>query len=254
MSKRGSREVWSSGANWRSAHDYRALLRADRRAFAWEWIRRHPPYRAAWRERHRPPTAFGLLAYEDPHRATPDARPIWSADTDPRVLGSNPLAKRGQDTDLFDVRLVASKVSIAIEDNVEHWLISDGLWMVRLDLLDGTLLGGPTLLEHRLVGFDSAEAKISVLRQLSALAHRGDLPPSLRPREIRAPRWVLELRAADALAVGASQQEMARCFFGTMVVGKNWRVENASYRLRIRRLVRLARKYLDDPFQGPWFR
>lgn len=126
--------------------------------------------------------------------------------------------------------------------------------MVRLDLLDGTLLGGPTLLEHRLVGFDSAEAKISVLRQLSALAHRGDLPPSLRPREIRAPRWVLELRTADALAVGASQQEMARSFFGTMVIGNNWRVENASYRLRIRRLVRLARKYLDDPFQGPWFR
>lgn len=255
MSKHGSRETWLSGANWRSAHDYRALLRADRRAFAWEWIRRHPPYRAAWKDRHRPSTAFGLLAYEDPRSATPDARPIWSAETDPRVLGSKPLSRVGQDTDLFDVRLVASLVSIAIDDDdVEHWLISDGHWMVRLDILDGTLLGGPILLEHRLVGFDSAEASISALRQLTALAHRGDLPLSLRPRETRAPRWILELRTADALAVGASQQEIARCFFGPAIIDRHWRVENASYRLRIRRLVRLARKYLDDPFQGPWFR
>lgn len=241
--------------NWRSARDYRALLLADRRAFAWEWLRRHPPYLAAWRNPRAPPTDFGLLAYENPARATPDARPIWTRDTDPQVIGSTPIQHRACAGDLFDVRQVANHVSVVVDECAgEHWLLSDGHWMVRLDIQDGTLLGGPVILAHHLTGFESAVSKFTAVRQLGALARFQDLPASLRPREVRAPRWVLELRTADALAAGASQQEMARHFFGTAICASRWRLENASYRSRIRRLVRLARTYLDDPFHGPWFR
>lgn len=241
--------------NWRLARDYRALLFADRRAFAWEWLRRHPPYLAAWRNPRAPPTDFGLLAYEDPARATPDARPIWTQDTDPQVISSIPISRSPRAGDLFDVRHVASHVSVVVNQcDSEHWLLSDGHWMVRLDIQNGTLLGGPVLLEHHLAGLDSAVPKIAAVRQLGALARFHNLPASLMPRERRAPRWVLELRTADALAAGASQQDMARQFFGRAVSGARWRLESASYRSRIRRLVRLARQYVDDPFHGPWFR
>lgn len=139
------------------------------------------------------------------------------------------------------------------EQDVEHWLLTDGQWVVRLDLHDGTLLGGPVVLQHQMIGFSSAEPKIATLRQLGALASLGQLPVALRPREARAARWVLELRTADAMINGATQQEMARAFYGSLVESARWRTENASYRLRIQRLVRIARRHLANPLGGPWF-
>lgn len=255
MANIGAPDGSPSGTNWQSAGPYRALLQADRRAFAWEWLRRHLPYRAAWRDRFVPPTEFGLLAYEDPDRATPDARPIWTNEADPQVLKSKPRSGCLRAGDMFDIRCFADLVAVAVDESgTEHWLLSDGQWMVRLDLHDGTMLGGPVLLEHHLVGFETAAPKLAALRQLGALAHHGDLPPSLCPRERRAPRWILELRTADALAAGATQQDLARIFFGAAIADARWRSESDSYRLRVRRLVRIANIYLDAPFRGPWFR
>lgn len=255
MSKVRARDMAPAGRNWRSASNYKALLHADRRGFAWEWLRRHEPYRLAWVSRARPPTEFGLLAYEDPDHALPGARPIWSLSTDPSVLSSRPVSSVSQaKADLFDIRTLAKFVSVEIDDrDVEHWLLTDGLWVVRLDLHDGTLLGGPALLEYDIRGFLGAEPKLLTLRQLGVLADRGQIPAALRPREARAVRWILELRTADAIAHRVTYQEMARVFFGSSVPTERWRTDNSSYRLRIQRLVRAAKRKLDDPFSGPWF-
>ncbi len=155
-----------------------------------------------------------MLAYVDPTQTVPDARPIWASDIDARILDSRPSAPIGNKADQFDIRNLARYVSIAVDaEGIEHWLLSDGLWQVRLDIRDGTLLGGPVLLEHVLPGLETAARQMHTLRQLIALAQRGHLPPTLRPREARAPRWILELRTADALASRASYQEIARSFF-----------------------------------------
>lgn len=254
MSKRSPFVSTNSTENWRSGAPYTALMRADRRSFAWEWLRRHRPYRRAWEERHLPPAAFGLLAFEDPDRPTPLARPIWTRERDPRVIDSGPASRTDRSDDLIDIRAFADIVTVEIDEHdAEHWLLSDGHWAVRLALHDGTLLAGPALLEHRLVGLASAAPKIQALRQLIALARDGDMPASLRPREVRAPRWILELRTADGLAAGASQQKLARAFFGTAISDRDWRTRSAPYRLRVQRLVRAARQRLADPLGGPWF-
>jgi hypothetical protein len=239
---------------WRSAARYKALLLADRRSFAWEWLRRTDSYRKNWLDRSLPPAAFGLLAYEDPDLATPDARPIWAPDADPRVLDSEGRDEAAGPADMLDVRALSDFVSVEVgAAGTEHWLLSDGYWAVRLDLHDGTLLGGPLLLEHRLRGLRGAEPRMHALERLVALASEGEMPARLRPRERRAPRWILELRTADALAAGASQQDMARAFFGTAIAEARWRLESGSYRLRVQRLIRAARRHLADPFSGPWF-
>jgi hypothetical protein len=254
MSKCGSSNDVPSPVDWRTASHYSALLKADRRAFAWEWLRRHAPYRNAWVRRDVAPSRFGLLAYEDPDHATPDARPIWNMHTDSHVIESWPKARNASRHNSLDIRAFADFVTVEVDENdIEHWLLSDGRWIVRLDLHEGTLLGGPVLLEHRFAGFEDAEPKLDALKRLSALARRGAVPPSLLPRERRAPRWVLELRTADALAAGATQQDIARAFFGS-AIDDGWRSANDSYRLRVRRLVRAARANLQDPFSGPWLR
>lgn len=155
---------------------------------------------------------------------------------------------------MLDIRGLARFVSVEIDEmDVEHWLLTDGHWIVRLDLYDGTLLGGPVHLRHYLQGFDSTEPRIRALRQLGALANRGQLPAALQPREARAARGVLELRTADAIVSGATQQEMARAFYGSVIASERWRLDSQSYRLRIQRLTRSAKRNLDNPFGGPWF-
>lgn len=244
----------ATAAVWRSAAHYAPLIHADRRSFAWEWLRRHPPYRTAWQTQSLPPSVFGLIAYVDPDKMVPHARPIWMPELDGRVLDSRPSAKHGACRDRLDIRDLARYVSIEVDaSGTEHWLLSDGHWLVRLDISSGTLLGGPVLLEYRLTGLEAAAQQAHTLRQLIALAKNGAMPRALCPREVRALRWIMELRTADAKADGASHLDVARCFFGHAIEDEKRRFESSSYRIRVQRLVRKARQYLDDPFSGPWF-
>lgn len=245
-------------AEWRSADDYAELLFCDRRAFAWEWLRRSPTYRQLWAERDEVAAddlaELGLLGWVDPSEPAPLARPIWSRALDKRVLLGRPADEACAPEDLFDIRSVAPLVTVEIDRaHAEHWLLSDGHWAIRLDLHEGTLLGGPILVEHRVTGLASARPKLEALRQFVVLAETGRLPATMMPRERRAAQWIAELRTADALVDGASQQDIARALFGGAISPSRWRLESASYRLRVQRLTRIARERLGDPLSGPWF-
>lgn len=104
-----------------------------------------------------------------------------------------------------------------------------------------------------MTGLASTRPKIEALRQFILLARKGRLPASLLPRERRAAQWILELRAGDALLEGAPQQAIPRTLFRHAIAPDRWRIESASYRLRVQRLVRVARRYLAAPLSGPWF-
>lgn len=187
----------------------------DRRAFAWEWLRRSPLYRRLWRRRAGLPSEAlaetGLLAWVDPTVPAPDARPIWSIERDPHVLSGRPASGESAADDLFDIRSVARFVSVAVDvSHREHWLLSDGCWAIRLDLHDGTLLGGPILVEHRITGLVSARPKLEALRQFVLLAQKGDLPASMMPRERKAAQWILELRSRRGHQ-GAGAGRSGRC-------------------------------------------
>jgi hypothetical protein len=243
---------------WLAADGYAPLRRCDRRAFAWEWLRRSPAYRRLWNARaDLPPDApmrVGLLAWADPGLIWPEARPIWNIGMDPKVVDARPATGAAHANELFDILSLAPFLSVEVDtDHVEHWLFSDGHWVIRLDVHDGTLLGGPMLLEYRLSGRKSAKSKLEALHHLLALSEQGMLPSSLVPRERRADQWILELRVADALQAGASQQEMARVLFNDAIAPRRWRSDSSSYRLRIQRLVRIARHRLSNPLSGPWF-
>ncbi|MBO9695945.1 MAG: DUF2285 domain-containing protein [Sphingopyxis sp.] len=242
-------------ADWSRSDSYAVLLGCDRRAFAWEWMRRSPAYRRAWAQGVGDPGEFGLVSFADPALAVAEARPMWASAIDPSVLDSIVAGHAATPGDGFDIRDLARFVSVDIgeDDNTEHWLLSNGRWVIRLAVHDGTLLGGPLLLEHHLRGMAAAEPKLHALRRLVALSRHGRLPAGLRPKETRAPRWIMELQTADAMAAGANQQDIARALFGHAIAGSRWRIENGSYRLRVQRLVRAARRNLRAPLSGPWF-
>lgn len=233
--------------DWRDAAAYAPLLEADRSIVAWEWLRREPSYREAAlrspRQRGTPAAAaWGLVAFEDPDLAAPAARPVWTAEADASVLTALACeCSSGRDT-LDLERFGAMSTIVAISDRREHLLISDGLRLIRLDVLAGTLTQGPAELRYLLSGLGSAEKPLLTLRRFLALARTGRFSRSLHPREPRARRWALILRVHDALRAEADQREIARVLLSRDAGEPRWRSQAPSLRSRAQRLVREARR------------
>jgi hypothetical protein len=166
---------------------------------------------------------------------------VWSGAAHVPVLEA--LANgSGLAFDSFDVgQFEALSMIIGAPNGREHLLISDGFRTIRLDVLAGSLLQGPTQLSFLLSGLVSAEPPLLTLRRLLALARSGGFSPSLHPREPRARRWVLMLRGNDALEAGADQRQIAEVLLSTDARETRWRSRVPSLRSQVQRLVRSAR-------------
>lgn len=240
-------------ADWRDAAAYTPLLAADRSVFAWEWLRRDPGYRAAaeralgrtsrlpsgeWLDSQR----WGLHAFEPPHLAALAARPIWRREVYPYVLQAA-AAEGGRSRDRLDLERLKRLVTLVGGDSgSEHLLLSDGRSTIRIDIDAGTVREGPSLLVYRLSGLTGLKEPLLVLRQLLALWRAGEFSPGLHPRERRAARWILILRAHDALVARMGQREIAGRLLGPEAAERRWRLEAPSLRSRVQRLVREARR------------
>lgn len=233
--------------DWRDAKAYEPLLRADRSLFAWEWLRRHPDYRddavgalCGGGGGGEQPERWGLHAFECPTLAVPNARPVWRAEHHPDALAVEAGPPNGDD-DFHLERLAASSSLVTASDGREHLLISDGLRSIRIDVCAGTLRQGPARLHYRLAGMAAAERPLLTLRRLLAIWRTGRFSATLHPPETRARRFILMLRAHDAVASGATQRQIAAELLGCRAAPHRWRVEEASRRLQVQRLVRGAR-------------
>lgn len=239
-------------ADWRDAAAYAQLLQADRSVFAWEWLRRDPAYRAATERAFERASVsasgegpeaerWGLHAFEAPGCGAPAARPIWCAEIHPYVLEVD-AAPASDACDSFELaRLRGMTTLVAAAGRPEHLLISDGLRTIRVDVLSGSLRNGPVRLQYRLSGFGTAERPLLTLRRLLALWRTGRFAAALHPVEARAGRFVLMLRAWDAITSGATQRELATELLSAEAGDARWRVNAPTIRSRVQRLVRNAR-------------
>lgn len=251
-----------SDASWRQDEAYQYLYAAERPMFAWEWLRRTEQYRHAWArarhstaaDRHRSAHLFGLADLVPPTQSAAEARPVWLIERDPHVLVAAVAGSEAQSEDRLDIRLLGDRLLVILDErDVEHWRLEIGGRAIRIDVHEGTLLGGPTLLTFLMTGLASLGPKLTTLDHLV-----GNGPASKRSANVtrarRAARWIGELRTADALADGAVQHEIARVLYATAVPPDLWRRQGDSYRSRVKRLVRIARSRLRDPLTADWFR
>ncbi len=238
--------------DWRDAAAYQSLFEADRSLIAWEWLRRDPLYRVAAIEEGRTNRAvrtfavraeeFGLVAFEPPDLAVPMARPLWDSSVHPFVLVAA-RGVRGSDADMFNLENFKHLARLLVLGSSEHLLFCDGSRTVRLDGPAGTFSRGPAKLVYSIHGVRSADASIVALRRFLALARTTSFARSLHHREARARRWVLMLRAADALAANANQREIAQVLFSRSAGQCQWRSRDPSLRSQAQRLVRAARRF-----------
>jgi hypothetical protein len=239
-----------SGPEWRDSAAYAPLLDADRPLIAWEWLRRDPRYVEAAAEalpsRGGAPdpaaAQFGLVRFEPPQLGLPEARPLWTAHVYPYVLKVT-RGGEGVAGDAFDLERFAPMATRVEEKHGEHLLLCDGLHAVRLDGAPGTFATGRARLRYLLDGITTAQPPLLTLRRLLALCTTGNFSRSLHPREPRARRWVLMLRAHDALADGADQREIARELLSRTAGEPRWRTREPSVRSQAQRLVRSARRF-----------
>ncbi len=243
----------SSWPDWRDQAAYASLLNADRSLFAWEWLRRDPEYRAAAeaalsegaRTRQAPSGAerFGLVAFEAPDLTVPEARPMWRSDVYRFVLPVDVRRGAVPAGDTIDVARMSDLARILADGGAEHLLLSDGLRSIRLDGPSGAFTSGPVCLRYSIEGLMAAEAPLLALRRILALCRTGRFSRSLHPREVRARRWILMLRAYDGLIAGADQRQIAEQLFSNSVVEPHWRSRESCVRSQAQRLVRSARQF-----------
>ena len=236
--------------DWRDPAAYAPLLEADRSLFAWEWLRRNAAYRLAAEQAlsagygdslpSDAPGDFGLVAFEPPHLAVPHARPVWRSDAHRYVLSAE-IGATKQARDLFDPDRLCGASRVIPGDRREHLLLSDGLRTVRVDGVPGTFTSGPVSLRYKIEGLASAEPALLTLRRFLAFCRAGGFSRSLHRRETRARRWILMLRASDALAAGADQRAIAAELLSPSAGKPHWRVHQPSVRSQVQRLVRSAR-------------
>jgi hypothetical protein len=164
---------------------------------------------------------------------------MWRADVHDLVLGAV-AAKTAAPADLLDLAGFGHLATVLADKAGEHLLLSDGLRCIRVDIRSGTIRDGPALLHYRIVGLDSAQGPSLTLRRLLALCSSGRFSAGLHPPEARARRFIMLLRAHDALAAGASQREIAEVLLSAEAQGRRWRVTAPSLRSRAQRLARGA--------------
>lgn len=225
-------------ADWRDGSAYEWLDTCGRPAFAWEWLRRRPDYQAATEGKGEATPYFGLRNRPPFEADAREACPIWTATVDPCLLIATAQTCSTRDCN-FDLGRVREGWTLIVGADGEHWLFGTAARPLRLDIVSGSLCGGPVALTAHVARLDAAA--LVALSRLIALARDGRWRRSHFPAERRARRWSQVLRVHDALLTGASQRDIADALFGTAGIA-NWRINAAPWRRRSQRLVEAARR------------
>jgi len=156
--------------------------------------------------------------------------PVWSARVDPAVLAVHASTCGHDAPQVLD--LAGHPARIALSATCEHLRIPYGNEAIRLDVVSGTALAGPVMIEPAVRLGDTLPDQLGAVRRLDAFL-RGAVP--MVQAEPRLERLVLGLRVIDARRDGASLRDIAHGLFGC-----DWPGDGDCIKSRVRRLVALS--------------
>jgi hypothetical protein len=148
------------------------------------------------------------------------------------VLNVRALPRRATATDgerhAFDLRRLSAQVVVG--SSSEHVRIDHAGMVIRLDIIEGTLLNGAVSLRFELAYDQHLPAQLSALREFDRLF--AGVPESLGGNA-RLAEMLFALRAFDARAAGASLRSVADMLLGN----GEWPGDGEHRKSRVRRLV-----------------
>ena len=244
--------------DWCDPQSYAYTRTLTRDAWAWEFLRRNPDYRAAWAHvvgqvRRLPAPAarrFGLVTLEDPDRTSVEARCLWLPDTSSLVLpvwaahrhATAAAARR-------DLSALCARAAVHVTDGaVQHMLFAEEGRRLQL-LVQGEMLFGPVVLTTDcLVAPAALGRRLLLLRRLSDVMAQGHLVPALYPPAPRARRMSTVLRALDGWLAQAPRRTIAHVVFDDEDVDAEWSRSTGSMKQAVRRAIQHGRRLMQGGY------
>ena len=155
--------------------------------------------------------------------------PIWSAGVDPHVLKVRAVSRDFTPTD-WQFELGRHISRIVTDCACERVRIDHASQVLRLDVVEGTLMGGPVHLRTDLCIGKELTAQVATAFALRDLMSGKIIPNTSHDREAAA---LLRLWAFDARKAGASLREIANLLLGE----GDWPGDGEYRKSRARRLV-----------------
>lgn len=235
---------------WHASAAYLYVLHLDGPALAWEYLRRHPGYRQAWRAQAADAAQpWGLRTLENPALDAREALPDWlnSRACAVRVIPDDDPTPEASPFELW--RLPGRK-------QLQHdgrGLVLAARWpgcCVRLMLAPELHDGMPHAFAMRACREPCVRYR-DMANDLDQLATASRCEPSATTRPRPSPSTMLALltlQALDANQAGASLREIAEGLFGSDEVVSGWQADSA-LRARVRRLVQRGRSLMDGGYR-----
>ncbi len=226
---------------------YLYVLHLDSPALAWEYLRRHPGYRADWQRRLRRSTtaqSWGLRVFEDPAQDARDAHPLWFP-ADPTLIQLHPDVDPMPGGPVFDLWRMPGRKRLTYDGvRLRMTLQWPGICL-RLVLASGLTAGQAYVCAVRAVSYRACQTWNEAVAQWnpdSPLAQTSSRPTAAQLLELHT------LQALDVSLAGASLREVAGVVFGADTVATQWHADSA-LRARVRRLVRRGRELMDGGYR-----
>jgi len=237
--------------DWRESDSYLWVTALPRLALAWEFVRRSPAYREAYRSRdlRQPESLWPMVRLEDPQLDARHAVPAWTGGVCDEILplrtGARP--QEAIRTAVNVDRLRCQMTMIEEGAGTTHVLFAELGRQLHL-MIEVDPKAGLALMTPALAPMPLTVKRTLALRRLSDLAEHGELREHLYPAESRAPRFARILQALDGALAGARHRDIAVSLFGERRVTQDWASPDNHLRDHVRRAVAQGRIMMAEGF------
>jgi len=236
------------------------MVSLPRTAWAWEWLRRSPQYRAEWDRRRergtqslllKPGSRWPLVRFEDPAHDSRAATVFWRREVCREVL---PLAASTaftrHDPEYFRLDGLQCRVATLPEPEFDrlHVLFADEGRLLQIQICGATHFEGGVLLTPVLPPPHLRPARTQALLRLNDLMAHGTLRSSLYTAEARNVRMVRVVRALDGALAGVPHRDIALSLFGEKRVAEEWHGTSNALRDHVRRAIGHGRELVDGGY------
>lgn len=247
-------------ADWREQTSYAYTRDLTRDAWAWEFLRRNPAYRATWdhirratrrlTDDHDDAIRFGISAFEDPKRTALDANVLWRQDVSSFVLPLRAEGSHGADgVTTFDLSSLRHRATVQASDGMaQHVLFLEEGRRLQLAVYGEDVFGRVRLFAETPLQVDCVKRRASLLHRLADFLAHGRLAPDLYPPEPRGRRLAVVLRVLDGWLAKTPQR-----LIGTTVFDDDdatgWRDCACPLRDRVRLTLRRGRWLMEGGYR-----